>query len=314
MKALAWMSGSALGFSIMAIFVKRLGSVVPDFELVFFRSILNLLFVLAVMLWRRERLLPDSLNPLKSGRAQSLRLHLLLFFRGVVGFGGVSCLFYSIHHLPLPIAMMLGWCSPLFVMLFSRFFLGERLAQMALVAVSLAFVGLFLLLNPQLFESVSSVRQIPLAAVVIGISGAAMSGAAYVAVRAATVRVGANLIVVYFMVVSTLISAPLAAVHFKPLTGSEVRAVLVIGLAAAFGQVTMTHGYRHAPASQVSTMSLLNAAFSAFFGWWLFDERLSSIQWLGMAFLGVGIASITWSDIARKKPEQGASRVKLGYE
>lgn len=298
----------------MAIFVKRLGSVLPDFELVFFRSILNLLFVLAIMLLRRENLFPDSLNPMRSGRAQALRLHLLLFFRGIVGFGGVSCLFYSIHHLPLPMAMMLGWCSPLFVMLFSRLFLGERLAQIALVAVGLAFVGLFLLLNPQLFERASSVQTIPLTAVLIGISGAAMSGAAYVAVRAATVQVGANLIVVYFMVVSTLISAPLAAIDFKPLTGTAPVAVLIIGLAAAFGQVTMTHGYRYAPASQVSTMSLLNAAFSAFFGWWLFNERLSSVQWLGMVILGMGVASLTWGDKGRKKPEQGASRVKLGYE
>lgn len=211
-------------------------------------------------------------------------------------------------------AMMLGWCSPLFVMLFSRLFLGERLAQIALVAVGLAFVGLFLLLNPQLFERASSVQTIPLTAVLIGISGAAMSGAAYVAVRAATVQVGANLIVVYFMVVSTLISAPLAAIDFKPLTGTAPVAVLIIGLAAAFGQVTMTHGYRYAPASQVSTMSLLNAAFSAFFGWWLFNERLSSVQWLGMVILGMGVASLTWGDKGRKKPEQGASRVKLGYE
>lgn len=279
------MSFSALGFSTMAIFVKRLGAVVPEFELVFFRSILNLLFVLGLMWIRREKL----------DFPKDRRLHLLLTFRGLVGFGGVSCLFYSIHHLPLPIAMMLGWCSPLFVILFSRIFLGERIAQTALISVGMALLGLFFLLDPLgLAGGAGSVRVL-LGPVLIGLFGAAMSGAAYVAVRAATARVGVNLIVVYFMAVSTLISAPLAIPSFRAVPWSEVFAVLMVGMSAAVGQVAMTHGYRYAPASRVSTMSLLNAAFSAFFGWWLFNERLASLQWGGLLILAAGIAFLTWS-------------------
>lgn len=285
LKAFAWMSCSALGFSTMAIFVKRLGAVVPEFELVFFRSILNLLFVLGLMLVRREKLnLPKDRN-----------LHLLLTFRGLVGFGGVSCLFYSIHHLPLPIAMMLGWCSPLFVILFSRIFLGERIAQTGLIAVGLALVGLFFLLDPLGLAGGAASARVLVGPVLIGIFGAAMSGAAYVAVRAATAQVGVNLIVVYFMMVSTLISAPLAIPGFRLVSSSEVFAIFMVGISAAIGQVAMTHGYRYAPASRVSTMSLLNAAFSAFFGWWLFNEQLASLQWGGLVILATGIAFLTWS-------------------
>lgn len=303
----------------MAIFVKRLGSVLPEFELVFFRSVLNLFFVVILMLIHGEKFLPDVLHPKKAERKTVFRLHLLLIFRGLVGFGGVSCLFYSIHHLPLPIAMLLGWTSPLFVMLFSRIFIGEKLAKAAWIAVLLAFFGLLLLLNPHQGGAGVDSKGIPLHAIFIGITGAAMSGAAYVAVRAATARVGVNLIVVYFMIVSTSVSAPLAARDFQFPSWDQGWALLVIGISAAIGQVTMTHGYRYAPASRVSTMSLLNAAFSAFFGWWLFNERLTPIQWGGMAILASGIASLTWGERSRAQAEtllvqQGASRVKLGYE
>ena len=295
MKALFWMSLSALGFSTMAISVKRLGPLIPELELVFFRSILNLLFVLSLMFLRSEKLFPEPLKIRKNKGSSALKLHLLLIFRGMMGFGGIYCLFYSIHHLPLPIAMMLGWCSPLFVIFFSRLFLGERLPPTSWIAVLLAFVGLFFLLNPLGWGLASGVPPVVSpATLMIGLLGAAMSGSAYVAVRAATAQVGVNLIVLYFMGVATLISSPMALSHFQGISVVSGFEVLFIGLMAAVGQVAMTHGYRFAPASQVSTMSLLNAVFSAIFGWLIFGERLAVLQWGGMLVLGLAIASLTW--------------------
>ena len=38
--------------------------------------------------------------------------------RGLAGFVSLSCLFYSLSKLPLSIAMMIAWCSPIFVIAF----------------------------------------------------------------------------------------------------------------------------------------------------------------------------------------------------
>ena len=268
--ALFWMTLSAVGFSVMAVFVKTLGPSVPQFELVFFRSFVNLLVVLPWMLHTREPVLP----PRKS-------LVGLLTLRGLAGFGGLSCLFYTVTHLPLSIAMLLGWTSPVFVILFSRIFLGERLTRKQLGAVLFAFAGMSLLVL-KVGPSASGILALPFLPFLIGIIGAAFSGLAYVAVRAATARVGVNTIIFYFVGVSTLLSAPLAARNFTIPTWEIAFQLIFLGLFASLGQFTMTQGFRHAPAALVSTMSLLNAAFSALFGWFLFGERLNSIQWVGL--------------------------------
>lgn len=270
LKALFWMSTSAFFFSLMGVCVKSLARGIPEFEIVFFRSLISLLCVWGMMLARKE--------PLFQGEYR------LLTLRGIAGFVGISCLVYSLMHLPLSIAMMLCWSSPLFVILISAAFLGERLPARALALVGAAFMGLLLLLNPR-FSSVP----LPPLAVAIGLLGALAGGTAYITVRAATARIGVNAIIFFFMLVSLLISAPLAAPGFVVPDSTQWLGLLGVGLSATVAQVAMTHGYRFAKAGIVSTMNLLNAAFAALLGIALFNEHLALIQWAGMALLAAAI-------------------------
>ena len=76
------------------------------------------------------------------------------------------------------------------------------------------------------------------------------------------------------------------------LTPREGGEVLLLGLLATVAQIAMTEAYRHARASLVSPMSLLNAGIAAIFGWWLFDERLATLQWGGMILLAISLLMI----------------------
>jgi drug/metabolite transporter (DMT)-like permease len=270
------MTASALAFSAMAVFVKRLAPVVQQFELVFFRSAVNLAWVLALMGARRELFWP------KRGKK-------ILVFRGLVGFAGVACMFYSISHLPLPVATMLNWCSPLFVILFSRLVLAERMPAWSGLFIPLAFAGLVLLLNPMDAQS----GGLQWTAALIGLGAAVFGGMAYVAVRVATATVGVNMIVLFFVGVSTLASAPWAAADFLRPSSDQWVELICLGSFATLGQLTMTKAYRYAPAGVVSMMNLLNPVFGAAFGIVLFHESLAAFQWMGIALVGVSILGLT---------------------
>lgn len=272
--ALAWMTLSALGFSTMTLFVKRMSATAPHLELVFFRSSVNFLIQLMVVLLLREKIFPKRDLP-------------ILVFRGLAGFGGVTCLFYAISHLPISVAAMLNWSSPAFVILFSAVALGERLTLWSIAWVGVVFGGLLLLVQP---EWQGAVPEFPVA---IGLLGAAFGGMAYVAVRAATARVGVNVIILYFTGIATLLSAPFALRDWVFPGTQQFMELILVGVFAAIGQFAMTQGYRFAKAGIVSTMGLLNAAFTSFFGWLLFGERLSLLQWLGMGVVGIGISVLT---------------------
>jgi len=275
LRALAWMSLSALGFSVMTIFVKILSDTTPHFQLVFFRSSVNLIIQLVIAYYLGQKIFP------KSDKA-------ILVFRGLAGFGSLTCFFYAITHLPVSVAAMLSGCSPVFVIVFSAVLLRERLTAVSLGLISVVFAGLVLLLRPEWNDS------IPHFPILIGLLGAALGGMAYVAVRAATARVGVNLIILYFTGIATLLSAPMAWRSWvTPINLTQWACLVMVGLCASVGQFAMTQGYRFAQAGLVSMMGLLNAAYTAIFGWILFNEQLSSIQWAGMLIVAVGISALT---------------------
>jgi drug/metabolite transporter (DMT)-like permease len=284
-KALAWMSASAMGFSLMSIFVKKLSPSIPQIEMVFFRSVINFVWVLGLAFARRQSIADLMETPGKP----------LLIFRGCVGLAGVTCLFYGLSHLPLPVATLLNWCSPFFVIVFSRLFLGERLKSSTGAFGLLGFFGLFLLMSPTLgVHWGQGAQHLSIRAVLITLLGAAFGGMAYVAVRAATARASVEAIVLYFMAVSTLISGPIALRHFVWPDFQQSLQLLALGTFAAWGQVTMTHAYRYAPASVVSLMNLLNPIFGAVFGFMWFNEWLSPMQGAGMVIILVSVAAVAW--------------------
>lgn len=262
----------------MSVFVKRLGTHIPHMELVFFRSFINFLVVAVAMGIRGENFFPAGKK--------------LLFFRGLMGFCGVTCLFYGVAHLPLSIAAMINWSSPVFVILISRAWLKEKLSVQAMAWIALAFTGLVMLIRP---DFGAGRTHLPLHAVIIALMGAFFGGMAYVAVRKATARVGVNPIVLYFTGTATLLSLPWAAQEFRIPDLSVLIELILIGLFASWGQFCMTQGYRFAAAGLVSTMGLLNAVFAVLFGWVFFAEALAAIQWIGMILLGFGIAAASRS-------------------
>src|ERR1035437_8721716 len=132
--ALALTTLSSVSFSTMALFAKKLSPVIPNPELTFFRSVTTFVVLLSWMWIRKERIRAPGQTSILVGR-------------GIAGFIGVVCSFYAISVLPLPIASLLTWSSPLFVIIFSRLFLVERMSRRAVQGVAFSFVGLLLLLN-----------------------------------------------------------------------------------------------------------------------------------------------------------------------
>jgi drug/metabolite transporter (DMT)-like permease len=124
--------------------------------------------------------------------------------------------------------------------------------------------------------------------------GAAFGALAYVAVRAATARASVNLIVLYFTAVSTLCSLPLAIPEFVTPSPRLWIPLAGVGISSTLAQVAMTQGYRFAPAPLASTMSLMNAAMTAFFGLVFFHEILLPLQWLGVGILGTAVWVISF--------------------
>jgi drug/metabolite transporter (DMT)-like permease len=216
----------------------------------------------------------------------------LLVGRGLLGIGGLTFFFYAIANVPLSVAALLNWSSPVFVLLFSRAFLGESLRREAYVWFVLAVVGLVILMQGDalLGQSELVTMKIPVWGLLAGLVGAAFAGLAYVSVRALTDRIEPVVIVFYFTVTTTIVVFPFAMLEWVwPSNLEETLGLLAVGVFAGGGQYFMTLGYRAVQAPVASTLSLMSAVFASLYGYFLFDERMSPIQWSGMAVLGVSV-------------------------
>lgn len=126
---------SAVLFTAMATLAKLLGTRLDSFQVVFFRTLTGLFFILP-FLYREGR------RGMKFDRPG---LHLA---RGVFGNIAMICGFYALIHLPLADANAITFARALFVVPLAMIFLGEAVGARRLTATAVGFLGVLIMLRP----------------------------------------------------------------------------------------------------------------------------------------------------------------------
>ena len=130
------MSGAVLSFCAMAIAARELLSHVGIFAILFYRTAVALVIVLAIALPRRARLATGM-----------FRVHL---WRNLFHLGGQSSWVFAIGALPLATVFAIEFTSPIFTALLAVMLLGERMSAGRLVMLVLGFAGVLVILRPGL--------------------------------------------------------------------------------------------------------------------------------------------------------------------
>jgi drug/metabolite transporter (DMT)-like permease len=254
-----FMLASAAAFAGMTAAAKFVGGRLPVFEIVFVRAALSVL----VTLWLLRRAREPALGSRRP----------LLWLRGLFGFAGVSCSFYSVIHLPLAEATLLQFTHPLFTVALAALVLGERIERGVVLGVPLSVLGVVTVVRPTfLFGGASA--PLDTFAVGVAIGGAFFAADAYVSVRHLA-RTGEHplAIVLSFPLVTTVLSLPLMLADFVWPTAVEWCWLLGAGACAQVGQMCLTRGIQLLPASRATVFSYTQIVFAAALGAALFAER-----------------------------------------
>lgn len=265
-KGMGFIILSSLGFGSMSFFVRMAGDL-PSVEKSFFRNLVALFFAVAVLLQQRTPLtVPKNCRP-------------ALLARCVCGTVGILCNFYAVDHLLLADANILNKLSPFFAIIFSYFFLKEKIRPFQVLCMLLAFGGCLCIVKPG-FENAAP---IPAMIAVLGGLGAGM---AYTMVRKiGTQGVKGPVIVFYFSLFSTLIVVPYIAVHFVMPTLRQVLILICAGLGAALGQFSITAAYSYAPARKISIYDYTQIFFTAILGFLFFREIPDALSFIGYGLI-----------------------------
>ncbi len=279
-----WMLAAGFVFATMSVFVKLAADDFSSHELVFWRSVLALIFILVFLRlpfsWVGERRLVTT------NLAMQLR-------RGLVGFIALAAFFHAVVELPMSVAITLNYTSPLFLALIMPWSLGERPRPVEYLAVALGFLGVALLLRP--WENHGDMWP-----GLIGLFSGFMAALAYVHVRQLG-KLGEPewRTVFWFAVVGTVGAALFASFDgWHPPGIDNAWLLLAIGVTATFGQLAMTRAYRKGNTVVVASLAYSTVVFGSLLDGLIWNEKLPAIAWAGMA---VTVAAGVWAVMLNNK-------------
>lgn len=251
LQGLALLTLSALLFSLMGVFIRLASHTVNNETIVFVRNLTGSLMLLPMALVHGPGLLRTTV-PMK---------HL---WRAVVGLAAMYGFFYAIAHLPLSSAMVFTYSSPVFIPLVAWLFLDERLTLKMGATALLGLAGVLMVCRPDI-EGMGWIT-------LIGISSSLLAAMAFVTVRALSSTEPTIRIVLYFSVISALISAIPMSWAWRPLSAHELMLVVGAGVLATLSQLAMSKAYALAPAGRIGPAAYLAIAFAGVWAWLLWGE------------------------------------------
>ena len=257
---------SAFFFACMNVSVRLAGDL-PSVQKSFFRNLVAAFF--AVIILAKNHVVPKVQKAYWGP----------LIMRCAFGTLGILCNYYAIDHLLVADASILNKLSPFFAIIFSFLILKEKITPVQGACVFLAFIGCLFVVKPG-FQNTALIPAL------IGVCGGLGAGIAYTMVRVlGTHGIKGPIIVFAFSLFSVLVTAPYLVFAYKPMSMQQFLCLMLAGIAAAGGQVTITAAYTYAPAGKISIFDYSQIIFATLLGFFLFGEIPDKYSFIGYGLI-----------------------------
>ncbi len=257
---------------------KVLGEDISALEIVFFRNIFGVIFILSALYHTRPTLPGGNIK--------------LLIWRGLFGFSAMLFFFYTITKIPLAEAITLNKTSPLFVTILAFFLLKERLTPIGIFSLLIGFGGVLLITKP-LGMDVGLPH-------LLGLLGGLLAAAAYTTIRKIKQIYDSRVIVLSFMVTGVIIPfflfliseyyAPasldfLLSKFIMPTNYKVWIFLFFMGITATLSQLLLTKAYSNTSAGIIGIVSYTIIPFSILFGTLLGDAWPDTYTMIGICLI-----------------------------
>jgi drug/metabolite transporter (DMT)-like permease len=278
---------SALLFAVMSALVRHLGDVAPIGQMVFFRSAFAILPVVVIYAIRGE-----LASAVRTGRPFGQ------LGRGLLSVGGMFTNFSALTRLPLADATAISFASPLITVALAAIVLKERVRIYRWSAVLVGFAGVIVMLIPQFDIGHYAAAAGTAAAVgsMFAIASAVCNAGTVVQTRRLTQSETTSSIVFYFSLVCAIAGALTLPFAWHTPTGSELAALIALGVIGGFAHILLTESYRFAAASVVAPFDYSSMLWALLLGHWLFGELPSALVYVGAAIVAGAGLFVIWRE------------------
>jgi drug/metabolite transporter (DMT)-like permease len=287
-KGIIYIIISGLCFLVVNFFVKILGAgpeqdlidnvqSYPGHELVLARSIIT--FIISWSIIRYRGLSMWGVNKK------------WLLIRSLAGTTALTMFFYTVHHIPLAIAIVVQNLSPIFTVILAMFLLKERVRTLQWFFIVMSFFGVALIGYDLLVNGDSNFEEVSLFWLGMGMVSALISAIAYTAIMKLRTTDTPIVIVMYFPMVAIPLMTILCFFEFTTPRGIEWLILLTIGIFTQFAQIYMTKALHEGAAATITPFKYLGIIYAFLVGYFFFGEKLSWTVDLGIAIVLIGVLS-----------------------
>jgi len=255
-----WILLSCACFSSIAALIRQVSAELHPFEIVFFRNLFGLMFMVPWFLTRGRASLRTS-RPLVHG------------FRAVSGVGAMLCWFTAVTLMPLAEATALSFVAPLFATAGAAVFLGEQVGVRRWAALIVGFVGTLVILRPG-----AGVIVLPALLVLLG---ACFTATTLLLIKTLSRRNPPGTIVLYMGLLVTPISAIPAVFVWETPSALAFAWLAAIGLLGTVGHIALARAFAAAEATAVIPVNFSRLIFAALLGYAVFGEPPDRWTWVG---------------------------------
>ncbi|GBQ47162.1 DMT family transporter [Komagataeibacter sucrofermentans] len=269
---------------------KLTGSTLPALEIIFFRNLFSLPFVLLIAS--------------RSGivlKTHHFGGHVL---RSVVGLISMIMVVITVTRLPLAEQQVLSYTQPLFLVLLSIPLLHERPSLQRWVAVSIGFSGVIVVALGKglLHGHAATGAAVPNWAYFVALAQGAVGALTTMQIRQLSATESSTTIALWQAILMTVMTAlPLPFIWTTPgLT--EAGCLVAVGAFAGIAQVLQTEAFASAQVSAIGPFAYSGLLWAALIGWFGFGEMPGIAMGIGgLLIIGSGVWMLRNDRPARQK-------------
>ncbi len=213
----------------------------------------------------------------------------VLVVRAVFNCVAVILFFVAIEHTGVIKGNIYNLTYPVFVALFSPFFLAEHLTLPRMLAVTAAFGGAYLVSGAGAASFTFGLGDLA------GILSGLTAGFAIIALRKARLTESSLTILLFLMAVGTLFNGVIFFHRFIVPDLIQTLLLLLTGLLSFLGQMCITYGYRYIDALPGAVISTSRIFISAVMGIVLLGEMLTLPVALGGILIFMSVAGLSYA-------------------
>jgi len=212
-------------------------------------------------------------------------------YRGVLYAIGSFAFVNALRFMPLAEVVAIAFAGPLFMTLFGRFFLKESVGMHRLLAVSIGFFGVLIVIRP----GSSLVHWSVLLPLIVAVADALRD----IVTRTMTTKESSKRIILTTAIILALAGAATSGDGWKPVQQTDL---IWYGLCAAsfvIAHFFLIEAFRHAPVVVVAPFKYIQLIWSILAGLFFWGEVPDTVVFIGISVIAGSGLYIAWREVQR---------------